>query len=220
MIGGFMIMAQLMQMIQLMQLMGAFANQGQHGGCGCGHNMGNLFGPHGSAVPWGNSGVATPLTGVTHSGPVAPGAEGMLARARSMVGQHERTSGAVAAVCSRTGINPATTPWCASFAMTLMKEHGLVDTSDLSNPNYCPTIKNWASNKGIYGHNGQYSPKPGDAVTFDWDKDGTVDHIGLVERVENGRVYTIEGNSSNRVSQKSYALGSGVIDGYVVSGRR
>ncbi len=44
----------------------------------------------------------------------------------------------------------------------------------------------------------------GDIITFNWDKDaqqndGWADHIGIVERVENGWIHTIEGNSSNRL---------------------
>ena len=30
-------------------------------------------------------------------------------------------------------------------------------------------------------------------IFFDWDHDGTSDHVGIVEKCEGGRVYTIEG---------------------------
>nr|WP_330360848.1 CHAP domain-containing protein [Dorea sp. AGR2135] len=49
-----------------------------------------------------------------------------------------------------------------------------------------------------------------------WDSDGTTDHVGLVERVENGRVYTVEGNSGDMVRQSSYSIGDISIYGYGV----
>ena len=48
-------------------------------------------------------------------------------------------------------------------------------------------------------------------IFFDWDdengQDGLSDHTGIVEKVENGRVYTIEGNSGDSVRQNSYLWG-------------
>lgn len=147
-----------------------------------------------------------------------PGVEKMLERANSMVGLDEnRNTAEIQKLTGKSGINPATTPWCAAFAMNLLDEHGMMDMSGLSNRNYCPTIKNWASEKGTYGKSGQYNPKPGDAILFDWEKDGTPDHIGIVEKVVNGKVHTIEGNSSNKVSKKTYDLNSRSIDGYVAA---
>lgn len=56
-------------------------------------------------------------------------------------------------------------------------------------------------------------PKPGDQIFF-----GTAlndaEHTGLVERVDSTKVYTIEGNTSNQVARRSYALGSSKILGY------
>ena len=36
---------------------------------------------------------------------------------------------------------------------------------------------------------------PGDAIFFDWDLDGTADHVGIVIGTDGSRVYTVEGNS-------------------------
>lgn len=155
------------------------------------------------------------------TGQVAPGVNGMLDKARSMLGLHEaRNTDAINAVTKKSGINAATTPWCAAFAMNLLKDHGVLNLDGLTNRNYCPTIEKWATGKGIYGKPGKYNPKPGDAVLFDWQRDGTSDHIGIVEKVENGKVYVIEGNSSNSVKRNVYPLNSGKIDGYVVTGTK
>ena len=49
---------------------------------------------------------------------------------------------------------------------------------------------------------------------FDWNKDGQVDHVGIVVNVANGRVNTSEGNTSNMVARRSYQFGGIVIVGY------
>lgn len=155
---------------------------------------------------------------VTDPGPIVPGTDGLLEHANRMVGlQENRDTAAIQAVTGESGINPATTPWCAAWAMNMLEDHGVMDLDGLSNRNYCPTIKSWSQGKGTWGENGRYTPKPGDAILFDWEGDGTSDHIGIVEKIENGRVYTIEGNSSDSVKKNSYALGDRRIDGYVQS---
>ena len=61
-------------------------------------------------------------------------------------------------------------------------------------------------------------------VFFDWNdpngasgpQDGEADHVGIVEKCENGIVYTIEGNTSDRVARRSYSLSSSTIVGYGV----
>ena len=158
-----------------------------------------------------------PLDTSYSSEDASPGVQAMLDRAGAMEGIHENThTAAIQQITGKTGINPATTPWCAAFAMNLMRDHGVLDLDGLKNPNYCPEIKNWASSKGNYGRAGQYNPKPGDAILFDWQGNGQeTDHIGIVEKVVDGKVYTIEGNSGDAVRRKSYPLNSSVIDGYV-----
>lgn len=180
---------------------------------------GGRTGPKGSgAASRGNGGGGR---GPVSSGPVAPGVNNMLDKARSMLGLHEgRNTAAINSITKKSGINAATTPWCAAFAMNLLKDHGVLNLDGLTNRNYCPTIEKWATDKGIYGKPGQYQPKPGDAIIFDWQRDGRSDHIGIVEKVENGKVYTIEGNSSDSVKRNVYPLNSGKIDGYVVTGTK
>ena len=157
-----------------------------------------------------------PLDTSYNSEQASPGVQAMLDRAGAMEGMHEnRDTAAIQQITGKTGINPATTPWCAAFAMNLMRDHGVLDLDGLKNPNYCPEIKNWASSKGNYGQAGKYNPKPGDAILFDWERNGETDHIGIVEKVVDGKVYTIEGNSGDAVRRKTYPLNSGVIDGYV-----
>ncbi len=49
---------------------------------------------------------------------------------------------------------------------------------------------------------------------FDWEGDGTTDHVGIVEKCENGTVYTVEGNSGDACKQRQYTVGSSNIYGY------
>jgi hypothetical protein len=59
----------------------------------------------------------------------------------------------------------------------------------------------------------QYDPQPGDQIFFGTSLSNST-HTGLVEKVENGCVYTIEGNSSDQVSRRRYALTDSNILGY------
>lgn len=66
-----------------------------------------------------------------------------------------------------------------------------------------------------------YTPAAGTFIFFDWpdengNRDGKSDHVGIVERCENGIVYTIEGNSGDEVKENSYPVGYSSIMGYGV----
>ena len=91
---------------------------------------------------------------------------------------------------------------------------------------YAPVIQRYAREYGIpdyvqviqaiiWKENG-YSPAAGTIIFFDWNGDGVSDHVGIVEKCENGRVYTVEGNSNDRVQQSIYIAGSNLILGYGV----
>lgn len=60
----------------------------------------------------------------------------------------------------------------------------------------------------------------GDIIFFDWIdaetgiRNGIADHTGIVEKVENGRVYTIEGNTSDTCARRDYDIMSLDILGY------
>ena len=73
---------------------------------------------------------------------------------------------------------------------------------------------------GIWEENGSITPKPGDIIVFNWDdgtqpNDGYSDHIGIVEKVSNGTITTIEGNTDGGVvGRKTIPVGWGYIRGY------
>ena len=59
-----------------------------------------------------------------------------------------------------------------------------------------------------------YLPQAGDLIFFDWEGDGRCNHVGIVEKCEDGVVYTIEGNSGNACKRQHYPVGSKKIFGY------
>lgn len=198
---------------------GASGGGGAGGGSVRSSSGGGGGGYSGGGSVGGSSGGSSVLDPGLTDQEASPGAYDMLKRAGSMVGLHEsRDRAEISKLTGKSGINPATTPWCAAFAMNLIDQHKLLDLDGLTNRNYTPTIKDWAQNKGVYGTPDKYKPKAGDAIMFDW-KGGRndVEHIGLVEKVKNGKVYTIEGNSSDSVKRRVYNLNDPVIDGYVVT---
>ena len=72
---------------------------------------------------------------------------------------------------------------------------------------------NWFQNQGRWQGAGSM-PSPGAIIFFDWDHDGTCDHVGIVERCDGTTVYTVEGNSGDAVRERSYAIRSDSIMGY------
>ena len=75
----------------------------------------------------------------------------------------------------------------------------------------CVIGMQWFQQRGLW-LDGSAEPVPGMLIFFDWaTQDGVPDHVGIVERVENNVVYTVEGNSRDMCRQKQYSLGSSVI---------
>lgn len=107
--------------------------------------------------------------------------------------------------------------WCACFVSWCADQSGLISSGSVLKFSYCPTGVEWFKSQGKWQGRG-YTPTPGTIIFFDWPKngvqDGNSDHVGIVERCENGIVYTIEGNSGDCCKQNSYPLGYASILGY------
>lgn len=76
---------------------------------------------------------------------------------------------------------------------------------------------NWFREQGLW-QDRTYTPNPGDIIFFDWadgdGPDGLCDHVGIVEKVENGAIHAIEGNSGDACRQNRYPVGSFEIYGF------
>ena len=107
--------------------------------------------------------------------------------------------------------------WCACFASWCADQAGLIDAGLVPRSAVCTDSIEWFNNRGKFV-DPSYIPSPGDLIFFDWGNDGHADHVGIVVSVANGRVYTIEGNSSDRVRRNDYSLNSSSIYGYGVVG--
>lgn len=103
--------------------------------------------------------------------------------------------------------------WCACFVSWCADQCGYIDSGMIPKFSYCPAGVDWFKSKNAW-QNGSYTPKPGDIIFFDWDYNNISDHVGIVVKEENGRVYTIEGNSNDMCKQNSYETGGSVILGY------
>lgn len=104
--------------------------------------------------------------------------------------------------------------WCAVFVSWVANEAGYIEKGIIPKFAGCENGINWFKAMGQW-QSKNYIPKAGDIIFFDWEVDGTVSHVGIVERVENGKVYTVEGNSTNDTCrQKEYAVNSQYIFGY------
>lgn len=103
--------------------------------------------------------------------------------------------------------------WCACFVSWCADQAGLIQSGAVPKFSLCTDGKNWFQNQGKWQGTGSM-PSPGAIVFFDWEHDGTCDHVGIVERCDGITVYTIEGNSGDAVKERSYAISSNSIMGY------
>ena len=106
--------------------------------------------------------------------------------------------------------------WCACFVSWCANECEYIENNLIPKYSVCDTGVNWFKTKGEW-LDGTEEPQEGMIIFFDWASDGldgNSDHTGIVEKVESGRVYTIEGNSSDACQENSYPIGYYEILGY------
>lgn len=103
--------------------------------------------------------------------------------------------------------------WCACFVSWCADQCGYIESGLVPKFAGCVDGANWFKSNGKW-QSRTYEPKTGDIIFFDWEGDGTTDHVGIVEKCENGTVYTVEGNSGDACKQRQYAVGSSNIYGY------
>ena len=109
--------------------------------------------------------------------------------------------------------------WCACFVSWCANECGYIDTGVIPKYAGCTLGSQWFKDRGQWMDNSA-EPAPGMIIFFDWNdengQDGEPDHTGIVEKVENGIVYTVEGNSGDSVRINTYPVGYYEIYGYGV----
>ena len=103
--------------------------------------------------------------------------------------------------------------WCAIFVSWCADQAGRLETDSLPKYAVCDDGIRWFIKQGKW-YSRRIEPKAGMIIFFDWDDDGVSEHTGIVEKCEDGLVYTIEGNSHDVCKRKWYAIGDRTIMGY------
>ncbi|EDP20620.1 CHAP domain-containing protein [Faecalibacterium prausnitzii] len=106
---------------------------------------------------------------------------------------------------------PSRVEWCACFVSWCYGQMGL------SEPRFAGCQSQgvpWFQSRGQWGARGYDNLAPGDSIFFDWDLDGSADHVGIVIGTDGSRVYTVEGNSGDACKIKSYDVNYECIKGY------
>ena len=152
-----------------------------------------------------DTGASEDLSGVQLVNGTRPGNTAIVDRAKSQVGNVGGQP-----YWSWYGFN-SRVEWCACFVSWCYTQAGK------SEPRFAACQSQgvpWFQSRGQWGARDYANIAPGDAIFFDWDGDGSADHVGLVIGTDGQRVYTVEGNSGDACKIKSYPLDYGCIKGY------
>lgn len=108
--------------------------------------------------------------------------------------------------------------WCACFVSWCADQCGYIDAGIIPKFSSCTDGSDWLKERGLW-RDKNYVPSPGDLIFFDWDDDiygqnGLPNHVGIVEKVEDGIIHTIEGNADDVCKRNQYVVGYYEILGY------
>ena len=111
-------------------------------------------------------------------------------------------------------------PWCAAFVSAVAVKLGYTDII----PTECSCSKMIQKLKaaGAWNEQDHRVPDPGDLIFYNWnaadtgDDDTDVDHVGIVESVQNGQITAIEGNYANAVKRRQIPVNHRYIRGFGV----
>ena len=95
--------------------------------------------------------------------------------------------------------------WCACFVSWCADQCGYLDSGIVPKFAGCVDGANWFKGNGQW-QDRNYEPTAGTIIFFDWENDGETDHVGIVEKCENGVVYTVEGNSGDALPRQNGTL--------------
>ncbi len=101
--------------------------------------------------------------------------------------------------------------WCACFVSWCLNQAGY------SEPRFAACQSQgipWFKSHGQWASGNYKDLAPSDVIFFDWEGDGSSDHVGIVIGTDGQRVYTVEGNSGDACRIRDYDINSSVIIGY------
>lgn len=108
---------------------------------------------------------------------------------------------------------PYRVAWCAIFVSWCADQCGFLNSGVLPRMEGVRPYVDWFQERGQW-QDRSYEPMAGDIIFLDWESDGLADHVGIVERVEGGVIYTVEGNADDRCIENHYYLGSAPVYGF------
>ena len=108
---------------------------------------------------------------------------------------------------------PYRVAWCAIFVSWCADQCGFLDAGVLPRMEGVRPYVDWFQERGQWQAR-SYEPMAGDIIFLDWESDGLADHVGIVERVEGGVIYTVEGNADDRCIENHYFLDSAPVYGF------
>ena len=112
-----------------------------------------------------------------------------------------------------------TDEWCATAASYAYIACGLGHLFPVECS--CPRMITLAKKMGIWQENDGYTPKPAEAVLYDWDDSGkgdntgTADHIGIVIAVDGNTFTVMEGNNGETVKHRTMSVNGKYIRGFI-----
>ena len=155
-------------------------------------------------------------------------AEDLLKQARAWIGKKESDGSFRCIVDVYNSHKPLargykmtyTNSWCATFVSACAIKAGMTDL--IPTECSCQRMIDLMKQKGIWVENENRTPAPGDIIFYDWqdsgvgDCNGWADHVGIVEKVDGGKITVIEGNYSDSVKRRTTSKNARYIRGYGV----
>lgn len=162
---------------------------------------------------------------------VRPQAESLVAQVREWIGFNQANGGRNAIIDTYNANKPLprsykvkyTDAWCAATigAAVYLKDLRQIVPIECS----CQQLINEASQLGIWVEEDHFIPRTGDLILYDWqdtgngDNTGWADHVGIVEKVEDGIITAIEGNLNidgvRQVGRRDIAINARYIRGFI-----
>lgn len=114
-----------------------------------------------------------------------------------------------------------TSAWCSLFVSAVSIKLGY--TKIIPTEVSCHYHVNLFKKLGAWVESDSYIPREGDIILYDWqdsnpksENKNSPDHIGVVEKVENGTITVIEGNCDSAVKRRTIKVNGKYIRGYGV----
>lgn len=111
-----------------------------------------------------------------------------------------------------------TDSWCATFVSACAIKCGYTDI--IPTECSCNQMINGFKKIGRWCEDDAHVPSTGDIIFYDWqdngkgDNRGSSDHVGIVEKVENGKITVIEGNKNDAVARRVLNVNGRYIRGF------